>query len=218
MFGLKFEPQIDIGHFLTFITLVVGFLGAGLNAIRSWRKKARKDAESGALRLLLHILRQRGSPISLPDLMEEFELPKRRKLRKTYCGRDWHFKDKTEFEAAVYQLDWEGKIDFVSPEEITFRLDRHRDVEQRFHPNDRDAEQMLRILRNAAMDPNVNTWDLKDIVDSSMRIAPQATATFLREMLHDSDPAIHGRAAAIIGRFIPDAFASTSSVQSSGVA
>ena len=56
MFGFPFEPKIDIGHFLTFITLVLGFLGAGYNVLKSWRKKAEEDAKSGALRLLLHIL------------------------------------------------------------------------------------------------------------------------------------------------------------------
>jgi len=208
MFGFQFIPTINIGDLLTVITLVLGFVGAGYSTVRSWRKKAEEDARSGALRFLLRILREKGCPIGLPDLMTEFESPARTALRKAYCEKDWHFQNEAQFEAAVYQLDWEGKIDFVSPHVVIFRLDRPRDTEK-FYPSDNDTKQMLTILRNATVDRDVNVWDLREMVDSCMRASPQATSALLREMLHDPDAAVHRHVVEIVGRFVPETPIST---------
>jgi hypothetical protein len=79
--GLTFDSTLDVGTFLTFVALVVGFLGWAYKAIKEWRRDARRAAESGALRLLLKILREhyaRGAgPMSLSELRAEFERPGR---------------------------------------------------------------------------------------------------------------------------------------------
>jgi hypothetical protein len=56
LFGLTLKPEIDVGHLLTFITLAAGFVWWLITTMRTWRRTARQDAESGALRLLLYLL------------------------------------------------------------------------------------------------------------------------------------------------------------------
>src|SRR5262245_51814011 len=115
IFGLRFEDKVDVGLFLTFVTLIAGFLWWLYTTIRAWRKTGTDEARSGALRLLLRMLRERqGSPASIKSLFEEFHSPNLKALRKAYCRRDFKFKNESTFEAAIYRLDWESKIDFIS--------------------------------------------------------------------------------------------------------
>src|SRR5690349_16760873 len=108
---IKFD-EIDISALLTLITLVGGFIWWAYTTQREWRRKTFDDARSGALRLLLRILREREEThVSLIELHNLFRSPQMKTLRKAYCKRDFRFKNESEFEAAVYRLDWEGKID-----------------------------------------------------------------------------------------------------------
>ena len=121
--GFSFKREIDVGHFLTFLTLIAGFGWWLFTTIRSWRKTAEEDARSGALRLLLRLLRDKnGAPVRLSDLFQEFNSAGMKELRKAYCRKKWQFKDEMQFEAAIYRLDWEGKIKFASKDEVCFRL------------------------------------------------------------------------------------------------
>jgi hypothetical protein len=105
LFGLTFDHEVDVGMFLTFVTLVFGFLGWGYKTTKEWRRDARREAESGALRLLLKILRERyaadGGPISLAELRAQFERPDRKGERQAYCDRDFHFDDDDHFERSA---------------------------------------------------------------------------------------------------------------------
>jgi hypothetical protein len=72
MFGLRFQPTVDVGQFLTFLTLVGGFLWWLYTSIRGWRQKAAEDARSGALRLILKILRNDAKgPMALKALFDQ---------------------------------------------------------------------------------------------------------------------------------------------------
>lgn len=202
----QFDPQVDVGSFLTFITLVAGFIWWLYTTIKEWRKRADDEARSGALRLLLRILReQKGVPISFTALFEKFKSPELKELRKTYCKRDWGFKNETDFEAAIYRLDWESKIDFVSPHEIIFRFDREQRTPNRFQPSEGDVNQIIAIFRDAIVNPDVDTWELEKLAESCMKIAPEPTAALLRDLLNSQDSQILLRVSSVIGKLLPEA-------------
>jgi hypothetical protein len=180
LFGLNFDRTIDMGAFLTFLTLVLGFIGWIYKTYREWRRTELQQAKGGALRLLLRILRDHDSPvISLPELRQRFEAPQMRDKRKAYCGRDFKFKNEPEFEAAVYQLSWEGKIDFWSPKEIALRIDdrsyRRPRVLLPIKPGD-----VLDTMEASLKNPGTHTYDLERLAMLSIRVAPSETIELLR--------------------------------------
>lgn len=120
---LRYQPDFNLGDILTALTLLGSFIAWVLLTRRQRREQAEERRRSGALRLLLYILRNEagGNPIRLDDLKARFNRPDMRERRIAYCGRDWQFKDDPTFEAAVYRLDWEGKIDWVGVDQIKFR-------------------------------------------------------------------------------------------------
>jgi hypothetical protein len=128
LWNLKFDSTVDAGAFLTFLTLVAGFLAWSFKTIKEWRRDALREANNGALRLLLKILRERyqadQGPVSLRELQTEFSKPDRKTDRKAYCERDFKFKDDPHFERAIYQLHWESKIDFAAGDRVLFRTAR----------------------------------------------------------------------------------------------
>jgi hypothetical protein len=91
--------------------------------------------------------------VSLASLWDEFYAPENKALRKTYCHRNRPFKNRTELEAAVYRLDFEGKTAFVTGNDVVFRLDRYTWVGRNFIPAQEDVERLLGIFRNAGADP-----------------------------------------------------------------
>lgn len=205
MFPIEFESKIDIGHFLTFLTLVVGFCWWLYTSVRAWRQKSNDDARSGALRLLLKILRDHeGKPITIDCLYEQFHSPEMESIRRTYCGRNYRFKTTPLFEAAIYRLDWEGKVDFPSPNEVVFRVDRHVDQAQKFIPTESDKEKMLKTLQRLLADEDLKPWDMERIAESCMRAAPAETAALLREKLHASDPRVSTAVVHVLYRLLPD--------------
>ena len=63
LFGdFSLKKEIDIGTFLTFITLVAGFVLWLYSTLKSWHDKGQEEARSGALRLLLKLLREDSEP------------------------------------------------------------------------------------------------------------------------------------------------------------
>ncbi|MDF0665779.1 MAG: hypothetical protein P0119_06850 [Nitrospira sp.] len=111
--GIPLKAEVDIGHLLTGLTLVAGFAWWVYTTLRATRRTRLREAEDGALRLLRLLLRERrGEPISLEELQKEYNLPEQRDRRRAYCKRDYRFKTSEKFEAAIYALDWEGKVDF----------------------------------------------------------------------------------------------------------
>jgi hypothetical protein len=124
LWDLNFDSTVDVGAFLTFLTLVTGIVAWWFKTLKEWRRDALRQAENGALRLLLKILRERyqadQGPVSLRELQAEFSEPD----RKAYCERDFKFKDDQHFERAIYQLQWEFKIDFAAGDRVLFRTAR----------------------------------------------------------------------------------------------
>lgn len=199
---VQFKNEIDVGHVLTLIALTAGFIWWIYTTQREWRKKTRDEARSGALRLLLRILReQKGTPISLSSLHEVFKSDEMKKLRKTYCKRDWKFESEDEFEAAVYRLDWEGKIYFISPHEIIFRVDQNRVGGGQLNASSDDKNLMLATLKDAIANFEIDTWQLENLAESCMRVAPDLTSNLLRESLKSPDNKIRLRVSSIIGKF-----------------
>ena len=199
---VQFKNEIDVGHVLTLIALTAGFIWWVYTTQREWRKKIKDEARSGALRLLLRILReQKGAPISLSGLYEVFKSDDMKSLRKTYCKRDWKFESADEFEAAVYRLDFEGKIYFISPHEIIFRVDQNRIGVGQFNASSDDKTLMLATLRDAIPNPQIDTWQLEKLAESCMRVAPDLTSNLLREGLKSTDSKVRLRVSSIIGKF-----------------
>ena len=203
-FGLTFDPKVDLGHFLTFLTLAAGFCWWLYTGIKSRRKAAEDEAWSGAARLLLKLLRDRGVAASMEALYAEFNSPNLSTQRKAYCRRDWKFKDMTQFEAAVYRLDFEGKIDFPSGNEIAFRLDHSDSRGPRFFPSEVDRSKLLEIFERAIPSEDVNIWDLEKLAEASMRASPEETALVIRRELQNANAVVQRRAASIVGRLLPE--------------
>jgi hypothetical protein len=189
MLSLSFEPKIDVGHFLTSLTLIAGFFWWLYTSIRGWRQKSNDEARSGALRLLLKILRDcDGRSMSIDALHETFHASALREQRIAYCGRDYRFKSIPVFEAAIYRLDWEGKVDFPSSNEVVFRVDSHKVQPPRFVPTQADTRRMLAILADLLNKQTPQSWEIEAAAESCMLVAPEATAELLRNSLNAADP------------------------------
>ena len=212
IFGMPVKPEIDIGHLLTFVTLLAGFLWWLYTSIREWRRAARKDAESGALRLLLWLLRERqGAPLTLAELRTTFNADDLRTKRVAYCKRNFLFKADDEFERAIYQLDWEGKVDFVGAQAIAFRVDKQPDDHppmsgrRRFSPTPEDVADALRILRQALRDPEAVAWKLRDTARTAYTLAPDETVAGLRIQMKTGDQKAQRVALDLMGELLPRA-------------
>jgi hypothetical protein len=179
--GIDFDRRVDVGTFLTFITLAAGFIGWGIATYRERRRQRIEEAKSGALRLLLRLLRDHGEgAYNVGVLRRDFESPELKARRIAYCGRDFKFKGDEEFEAAIYRLDWEGKIDFVHlPDEIAFRVDHFRPLER--PPFPLGKEEVIEALRHALADPEMERFDLESIARVAFRVAPSEAAALIRE-------------------------------------
>jgi hypothetical protein len=178
VFGLTFDHTIDAGAFLTFVTLAVGFLGWAYKTIKEWRRDAQREAENGALRLLLKILRERyqrdAGPVALDDLRAEYERPERVLERKAYCGRDFHYKDGPHFERAIYQLQWEFKIDFAAGDEVLFRTSAPSLANSTRLDVSVDRDLAMSCFTDALAQDDVQFWDLERLGRLAARVDPPA--------------------------------------------
>jgi hypothetical protein len=201
---VMFEKKVDIGHILTLLTLVFGFL-AWLFATRKQRSAAaNEEAKSGALRLLLRLLRARnGAPMRLDDLREAYNSVELKDDRVAYCGTNFLFKTKPQFDGAVYRLDWEGKIRFVGPDEIVFRIDAASNPRNQFLPDETDKSRILAVLKRDLANTSVNIWEVERMAESCMRVAPAKTADLLREALRSEDEALQRRAVQVLRDLVP---------------
>ena len=211
VFGLPIKPDIDIGHLLTTATLLAGFLWWLFTTVREWRRAARKEAESGSLRLLLWLLRERqGAPIPLLELRAAFNAPGLRSKRKAYCKKDFLFKTDDLFERAIYQLDWEGKIDFHGAQSIAFRVDKTPSdearvvVQPRFTATPEDAVAALRVLTEALRDPDADSWKLRGTARTAFALAPDETAAILRTAMTADNRRSQLVAVDLIGELLPE--------------
>lgn len=194
LIGLEFERQVDAGAFLTFVTLVAGFLAWGFKTTRDQRRDRLEEGKNGALRLMLRILRDLGGTVSLEELREQFDSAEMKGPRKAYTGKNFRFKDATEFEAAVYRLDWEGKIEFVSPHSIRFRIDDYdarRASLIELDPDDLvstvdDALSSLLAEEGSELKSRPDWYEVGDLVKYAMRSDPGMTADVLRRHLEES--------------------------------
>src|SRR4051794_31802113 len=118
--AITLDRTIDAGAILTVVTILGGILAWCFREWRAWRRSEEQRAKDGALRLLLAILRQSDNPMTFDQLRAAFSAADRKKDRQEYCKKDFSFVNPTEFEAAVYRLDWEGKIDFLDANTIAF--------------------------------------------------------------------------------------------------
>jgi hypothetical protein len=207
----RLKREIQIGDAFTSVTIFAGFVGFLVATIKDRRKKARDESQSGALRLLLKLLRESRGPMTLAQLKSLFDAPETKELRKAYCAKDFKFKNPTMFEAAVYRLHWEGKIDFVSSDEIAFR------VHERFDSNPSPAIAtappllvMFTIFRNAFLDQKMDQWGLEPLARSALTYDRQATSEFLAENAKSPDAQVQRRAAVLLGQFPPPRHVATS--------
>jgi len=180
-----------------------GFLWWAYTFNRDARTKRKEAAKSGALRLLLRILRSsHGNSWSLEDLATEFSSPENEGLRRGYCGRNFLFETEAEFEAAIYQLDWEGKIDFVSQKDVAFRVDQVNDREVRLPDLIDNAPALLQIFEDSLGDETFSTWDVERIARACAKLSPTETTGMIQRALASTDQRVRIRAASILERLV----------------
>jgi hypothetical protein len=196
------KREIDLGNFLTVLTLAGGIATWFFTTLRDRHKKRREDARSGALRLLLKILRENAKPLGLPTLKKTFESPEYKNFREGYCGEDFQFENESEFESAVYRLDWEGKVDFLSPNEIAFRM------RERFAPSLKptitivpDKSQILAVFKRALDDDKTQLWDLEPLAEAALRWDPDVTSKLLKDAMAGENIFAQRKAAGLLAKF-----------------
>lgn len=178
--GLSFDRSVDVATFLTFLTLVAGVMAWGVKTVKEWRRDATREAQDGALRLLLKILRERyeqsEGPVDLDTLRADFSSPGRRPERKAYCGREFHFKNDPHFEQAIYALQWEGKIDFAESDRVLWRtaLDRRPRLRVNVAP-----DTAIRAFTAALEDDETREWDLERLARLAAGADPAGTKAAL---------------------------------------
>ncbi|MGY1636528.1 hypothetical protein ACI78V_07730 [Geodermatophilus sp. SYSU D00742] len=189
--ALTFDRSVDVGAFLAFVTLVAGFLAWVYKTVKEWRRDAMREAQNGALRLLLKILRERyardGEPVTFLELRADFERPERKAERKAYTGRDFRFTGDPHFEQAVYALHWEFKVDFAPGDRILFRA--HRD-EPVAHPRlevQLPATTVLQTFENALADPGVSGFELETLGRLAAAADPDRTVRVIRDEIAAAD-------------------------------
>ena len=204
LFGLPIKPEIDIGHFLTFVTLVAGFGWWLVTTIHTWRKASLTEAKSGALRFLLWILRENADrAMPLAELRDKFNAPDKKARRKAYCGRNYRFANEHEFEAAVYRLDWEGHIDFVGPNAIQFRVDRPaHEAEGKLLLDANESARIVAVFESALNDSSKDRWNLVSLAQSAFRVRPDETRQIVQSALNNSDARKNERAVEILGHLV----------------
>jgi hypothetical protein len=201
----RFKHEVQIGDFLTSVTLMAGFSGFLIATIKDRRKKAQDEERSGALRLLLKILRENHGPMELVDLRRVFEATETKGLREAYCGKRFSLDNKNNsFEALVYRLHWEGKVDFLPGDKITFRL------LERFDSGARPttavvppSSETFTIFKNAFLDPKTEMRILQDLAHSSLTYDRKETSQFLAESAKSPDRETQHRAVILLGKFAP---------------
>lgn len=210
IYGILIKRDVDFGHLLTSITLLAGFMWWLYTTIRRWRTSAREEADSGALRLLLWLLRERqGSPVDLAELKGAFNAPELRSKRIAYCKKNISFRSDDLFERAIYQLDWEGKIDFVGTQAVAFRVDKkpvstlQEALRPQFVPTREDAESALRVLNEAILEAEAESWKLRATAQAAFALAPEETAAVLRAQLKNGDQRSQRVALELIGALPP---------------
>lgn len=211
--GFRLDKKIDVGDSLTALTITAGFIWFLVLRTREARANRQSRAESGAMRLVLKILREHGAPMSVGALYERFTSPDMKPGRVAYCGRDYTFKDRDDYDKLLYALDYENTIDFVDEDEVMFRVDgyakrqheealeRARALQQqaartRLEPADRDA--MFAGIRIALLDGEHGfAWDMRDAVVALIKADRLRALTLLREALNAEDSRIRTRTTAL---------------------
>jgi hypothetical protein len=212
VFGIPFKHEIDLGHFLTFLTLAAGFAWWLYKTWHDWRTAAKRESRSGAIRLLLHLLRQEGKPIALDDLAARFASDPLRPLRKAYCHRNFKFKNRSIFEAAIYALDSEGKVDFWGPHSVAFHVDRNPEADRvTAQPLSSgialvtsDVSALLEVLRRGVEDEKRPLWELREFARNIHRALPNETASLIRNELESETWVAKSRAADLLASLARD--------------
>lgn len=199
----RLKHEVQIGDALTSLTLLAGFTGFLLTVVQDRRKKNREDARSGALRLMLKILRENHGPMRIEDLKRAFESSGGKSLRKAYCGEDFKFTSNNSFEGAVYRLHWEGKIDFVSGDEVMFRVHERLNQSRPGMTISPSPDLIVSVFQKAFADPKIAIWELEPLAASAFVYDPQAASVFLTQSLNSSDLELQRRASFLAGKFPP---------------
>jgi hypothetical protein len=106
--------------------------------------------------------------------------------RRRACGRDFRFESDALFEAAVYRLDFEGKIDFVAPHEVRFRLDRFGDDRPALAAPVSPVE-VLSLLEAALADAETSELHASRLMRLALRLDPDGTQRLLDEAVAEID-------------------------------
>ena len=182
------NTEIDLGHFLTFLTILGGVI-AWLVSNRKQRSREKDDyARSGALRLLLRLMRDDRNPVaSANDLFARFQSPDNKAIRVEYCRKNFLFIDRRQFDGALYRLEDEGKIRFDGADTVLYRqqeriTDALDDI-QKMQLTQEDHDKILQTLSDGFADPEIRDWDLRDIVRVANRVSPEQVQAFLRQRL-----------------------------------
>ena len=192
LWGLRFDSTVDAGAFLAFLTLVAGFVAWAVKAVREWRRDARKEAQNGALRLLLKILRERyradQGPVGLEELRAEFSRPDRKRDREAYCGRDFKFKNDPQFESVIYALHWESKIDFAAGDRVLVRTARPFDPPRpRLHAQV-DPDIALQAFEMALSEDLRDDYDLEQLGRLASELDPVRAKAALEAAVEEAGP------------------------------
>jgi len=199
---IVFKREIDVGHFLTFLTLLIGFAAAGYNAFIRRRKESEEKAKSGALRLMLAILREANGPMTLGELYAQFQSNEKAPLRRVYCEKAWKFTSRTQFEGAVYQLCWEMKADFVSNDSIEFRM--KGEFTRFLSVSEDDLEKLISAAESSIRTEFPDRYLIRDIIDACCRVNVERTTHLIKRLLQDTDPHVVRTVSASLKEFVKE--------------
>lgn len=206
---LAINTEIDLGHLLTIVTVLGAILAWFLSR---WRERIREKndyARSGALRLILRLLRDKNENIvSAQQLFERFYSDDSKRLRKEYCHKNFLFKDRRQFDGALYRLEDEGKVRFDGDDTVVYRYQEKMsdtlDRANRMQLLNEDLERIYRTFIEGFDNYEIRIWDLKDLARVVNRIRPKELHEFLREKLSSESWKVRARATEIIEIVLPE--------------
>lgn len=198
-----FDNKIDLGHFLTFLTILGGIIAWFVSQWRERKREKKSYASSGALRLILRLLSDRSDPItSANDLFTQFQSNSLLDLRNEYCRYNFLYRDRRQFDAALYRLEEEGKLRFDGLDTVIFRQ-KEKISDSMNHANqmkltENDTQMILATFYDGFKNLEISSWDLKDLTRVANRFSPNDVQNFLRNKISSANYTERTRAITLI--------------------
>jgi hypothetical protein len=202
---ITINTEITLDHILTLLTIIGGLFAWFFHEYRKHSFTRYQQAQEGAIRLLLRLLKERNQKIvPTSELFDLYQSPRLKRMRKDYCGYDFRFRDFSHFESILYALDAEKKVRYSGGEKLLFR--RYEKIDNELLDPDKevivlqedDKKRVYEMFVSSFNDHDISANDLKKIARMAYRVYPRKVHEFLRSEFNSENPTTRMRSLEIM--------------------